>query len=156
MAEQEGLRDLFGEPGRWGTTLKSLLWTQCQAIAPAFKGSVVVELLVPCSWDLSVAASKYFYALDGGEVPLLLLFSGTVFHTAPDGALQAAMVPWSKEARFRLPVSVWRQMMDHYFPLTAPLTLSREVFDRLNRFKVDQGLPTVEQAVLRLLARTAQ
>jgi predicted alpha-1,6-mannanase (GH76 family) len=42
-------------------------------------------------------------------------------------------------------------MMDEYYPNTAWLCLSREVFDRLHQYKIDRGLPTWEQAVESML-----
>jgi hypothetical protein len=154
--EQDRLRDLFGEPSRWGQTLRGLLWTHASLIVPAFTGATVVDLPLPCTFDFNVAATKYFAALDGGEVPLGLLFSGTVFHAAEDGALQAAPISWEKEAAFRLPVRVWREMMELYYPNTAWLCLRRDVFDDLTQFKTRHGLPTWEQALERLLAQAGK
>jgi hypothetical protein len=110
-----------------------------------------VDLPVPCSADFNVAAAKYFYALEGGEVPLCLLFSGTIFYAAADGALQVAQIPWEKETDFRLPVRVWQDMMNAYYPKTAWLYLRKDVFDRLYRYKTRRGLPTWEQALDSLL-----
>ena len=103
-AEQERLLDLFGEPERWGQTLRSMLWTHASVVVPPFTGSTVVDLPVPCTFDFNVAATKYFHALEDGEVPLCLLFSGTIFYTDDDGVLQVSQIPWEKEAEFRLPV----------------------------------------------------
>lgn len=150
-AEAAGLRDLFGEPARWGATLRSLVWTSASLSVPAFEGRVVVDLPLPCSLDLTVAAAKYFYALEGGEVPLTLLFSGTVFHAGAGGALEAAPVPWSREAAFRLPVAVWKEAVDRQFPGAAPFALRRDVFDRLYRLKVARGLATLDEALESLL-----
>ena len=152
--EQEGLADLFGAPARWATTLKPLLWTQLGVTVPGFDGETRFELQVPCTMDLNVAAGKYFHSLASGAVPLLLLFSGTVFHAAPDGVLQAAPIPWSSEARFSLPLAVVREAIDACFPNAGFLTLQRDVLDRLYRYKVRNGLPTWERAIEALLERT--
>ncbi|MFL6278309.1 MAG: DUF6084 family protein [Blastocatellia bacterium] len=149
--EQERLRDLFGEPERWGQTLRPMLWTHTSVIVPSFTGSSVVDLQVPCTFDFNVAATKYFAGLTDGEVSLNLLFSGTVFYATDEGALQVAQIPWDKEARYRLPVAVWQQMMDIYYPNSAWLALRRDVFDRLYRYKVRRGIPTFEQALESLL-----
>jgi hypothetical protein len=154
--EQARLRDLFGEPHRWGETLRGLLWTHAYVTVPSFTGATQAELPVPCTYDFNVAATKYFYALEDGEVPLTLLFSGTVFHAADDGRLQVAQVPWDQEADFRLPVRVWQEMMDHYYPNSAWLCLRRDVFDRLDQFKRQHGLPTWEQALEQLLPATTE
>ena len=150
-AEQEQLLDLFGEPQRWGQTLRSALWTHASVVVPPFTGSTVVDLPVPCSFDFNVAATKYFHALEDGEVPLCLLFSGTIFYTAEDGYLQVSQIPWEKEANFRLPVSVWKDMIDLYYPNSAWLCLGRNAFERLYRWKCSQGIPTWEQAIETLL-----
>ena len=149
--EQEKLRDLFGEPERWSQTLRSLLWTHASVVIPAFQGAAEVELPVPCTFDFNVAATKYFEGLATGEVPLVLLFSGTVFYAGPEEALRVAPISWDQEARFKLPVKTWRDMMDSYYPNSVWLNLRRDVFDRLNQFKMEQGIPTWEQALERIL-----
>jgi hypothetical protein len=151
-AERERLVELFGEPSRWGQTLRGMLWTHTSVMVPAFVGEARVELPVPCTFDFNVAATKYFYGLDTGAVPLKLLFSGTVFHEGPAGGLQVAQIPWDREADHKLPVDVWRAMMEQYYPNAAWLCLNRDTFDRLARFKSRCGLPTWEQALDRLLS----
>jgi Family of unknown function (DUF6084) len=145
--DQEALLDLFGEPDRWGQTLKNLLWTHANVVVPSFFGSTVTDLPVPCTFDFNVAATKYFHGLTDGEIPLNFLFSGTVFYAVADGSLQVAPISWEKEARFKLPVKVWREMMDAYYPNSAWLCLRRDVFERLYRYKVRLGIPTWEQAL---------
>lgn len=154
--EQEKLEDLFGKPERWSRALHSLLWTHVNVMVPPFTGTVLVDLNVPCTFDFNVAATKYFHALEDGDIPLLLLFSGTVFYKAEDGSLQVAQVSWEKEVGFRLKVQVWRNMMDHYYPNSRWLCLHKDVFDLLYRYKVRCGLPTWEQALESLLAKTKE
>jgi hypothetical protein len=151
-AEQERLADLFGEPDRWSQTLRSMLWTHASVVVPPFSAETTVELPVACTFDFNIAATKYFYALETGDVPLLFLFSGTVFYAAGDDALQVTQISWNKEAAFRLPVATWKRMMEHYYPNSAWLNLRQDVFDRLYRFKIARGLPTWEQALESLLA----
>jgi Family of unknown function (DUF6084) len=145
--DQDQLRDLFGETERWGQTLKTMLWTHASVVAPAFQETTVVDFPVPCTFDFNVAATKYFHGLVDGDVPLCFLFSGTVFYADDGGALQVAPIPWDKEARFRLPVKSWREMMDIYYPNSAWLCLRRDVFERLYQYKVEHGIPTWEQAL---------
>ena len=149
--EQDRLLDLFGEPERWGQTLRTMLWTHASVVVPPFTGSTVVDLPVPCTFDFNVAATKYFAGLEDGEIPLCLLFSGTVFYEADDRALQVAQIPWDREAKYRLPVRVWKKMMDIYYPNSAWLCLRRDVFDRLYRYKRRRGIPTWEQALESIL-----
>jgi hypothetical protein len=154
--EQERLLELFGEPHRWGHTLRSLLWTHTVLQVPRFSGSTVVDMPVPCTYDLEVVAAKYFYALEDGEVPLEFLFSGTVFYTEKGGWLQTARISWEKEAEFRLPVRVWKEMMEHYFPNSAWIRLHKDAFDQLYIYKVRRGFPTLEAAVEALLRASEQ
>jgi Family of unknown function (DUF6084) len=149
--EQDRLLDLFGEPEQWDRTLRNMLWTNTSVVVPAFAGATVVDLPVHCAFDFNVAATKYFAGLEEGEVPLLLLFSGTIFYMAETGALQVTQIPWEKETRYRLPVRMWREMMDIYYPNSAWLCLRRDVFDRLYRYKARHGIPTFEQALERAI-----
>lgn len=149
--EQSGLNDLFGEPHRWGQTVRSMLWTNAAVSVPPFTDQIQVDLPVPCTWDFNVAATKYFDALCDGEVPLSFLFSGTIFYAAEDQSLQVAQISWEKEATFRMPVHVWRKMMEYYYPNIAWLGLQRDVFDRLEQFKSRCVLTSSEQAIEMLL-----
>jgi hypothetical protein len=149
--EQDRLVELFGEPERWGTTLRSLLWTHETVLVPAFDGSTVVELPVACTYDFEVASAKYLNALAGGEVPLELLFSGSVFFDSPDGSLSTTRISWESEAAYGLPVAVWREALEHHFPGEAWVRVRREVFDRLYAFRAARALPTWDATLEALL-----
>lgn len=154
--EQERLLEVFGEAHRWGSTLRSLLWTHTTLQVPRFSGSTVVDMPVPCTYDLEVVASKYFHALEDGEVPLEFLFSGTVFYAGEGGRLQIARISWEKEAEYRMPVRLWKEMMEQYFPNSAWIRLQKDAFDQLYDYKVRMGLPTWEAAVEALLRASEQ
>jgi len=145
--EQQRMIDLFGEPERWSQTLGSLLWTHAGVTVPAFSESTSVDLLVPCTFDFNVAATKYFAGVSGGDIPLRFLFSGTIFYAGEDGSLQVAPISWEKEASYQLAEETWRAMMDSYYPNTAWLSLRRDVFERLYQYKVQRGIPTWEQVL---------
>lgn len=150
--EQQRMLDLFGEPSRWSQTLRNLLWTNSNLVVPAFTGTnTVVDLQVPCTFDFNVASTKYFDALAEGDIPLLVLFSGTVFYAPVDEALQIAPISWEQEARFKLPVQIWRDMMDSYYPNSVWINLRRDVFDQIYRYKTQNGIPTWEQALEHLI-----
>ncbi|HET9743790.1 MAG TPA: DUF6084 family protein [Terriglobales bacterium] len=151
--EQSGLSELFGEPARWGSTVHPLLWTNTQATVSAFSGDTSVDLPVPCTFDFNVAATKYFHALYDGEVPLSLLFSGTVFYAGAERPMQMGQIPWDREASYRMPIAVWQKLMEMYYANSAWLALRRDVFERLYRYGVAQGLPTWEEMLERLLDR---
>ncbi|CAN5557218.1 DUF6084 family protein [soil metagenome] len=155
-SEQERLLDVFGEPHRWGNTLRSFLWTHTVLQVPPFSESTVADMPVTCTYDLEVAATKYFHALEDGEVPLEFLFSGMVFYTGEDGRLQTTRISWEKEAEFRMPVRLWKEMMEHYFPNSAWIRLHKDAFDQLYDYKVRMGLPTGEAAVEALLRASEQ
>ncbi|MGI8989324.1 MAG: DUF6084 family protein [Bryobacteraceae bacterium] len=149
--EQQRLTDLFGSADRWSLTLRTMLWTHSNIVVPAFQGSILVDLPVPCTFDFNVAATKYFSALDDGEIPILLQFSGTAFFAGENGALQVSPIPWNREAAYRLPVAVWKEMMDFHYPNTAWLSLRRDVFERLLAYKSRHGIPTWEQTIESML-----
>ena len=123
-------------------------------IVPRFTGTRRVSLEVPCTFDFNVAATKYFDGVSDGVIPLILMFSGSVFYADEEGALRVSPIAWDKEARFRLPVAVWRGMMDLYYPNMAWLNLRRDVFERLHEYKVRHGIPTWEETMERILENT--
>lgn len=145
--EQGKMRDLFGEPERWSQTLRNLLWTHAGVVVPGFSGNTMVDLPIPCTFDFNVATTKYFDGLIDGEIPIQVMFSGTVFYADPDGVLQVAPISWEQEARFKLPIKVWREMMESYYPNNVWLNLRRDVFERLHQYKTQRGIPTWEQAL---------
>lgn len=146
------LLDLFGTPDRWRRSMRSMLWTHTQVVVSAFAGDTLVDLPVPCSYDFNIGATKFFAALEEGDVPLCLLFSGTVFYAADGGLLQVAPIAWDKEADFRLPIAVWRQMMDHYYPNIVWLDVPQELLAQLARYQSRHALPTLQRALQSLLA----
>src|SRR5215211_7722321 len=150
------LFELFGPPGAWGTTLRTLQWTRATLVVPPFTGETVVDLPLVCTYDLEVAAARYLDALADGDVPLEFLFSGTVFYAGPSGLLQTARIAWDREASYRLPVAVWKETMEHHFPGTAWLRLPKDGFDRLCAYKSRHALASWDDVVDRLLASEAQ
>jgi Family of unknown function (DUF6084) len=154
-SEAAAMRDLFGERARWGDTLKPFQLAFMNQVIPSFVGETEIDVALACSYDFDVAANKYLYALDAGEVPLLMLFSGTVF-TAEGNGFSVAPIPWDKETRFRLPVDVWKQTMQLHFPGTAWLRVGTEAFDALYRYRAGQELTSWDDAIERLLKEAGQ
>ena len=148
--EADLLIELFGAPDRWSGTLRSLLWTQASLMVPGFEGTTVIDLPITCTYDFEVVAAKYLEALEDGEVPLLFLFSGSIFARGQLG-FSVEQVPWEKEAKYRMPVRLWRDLMDRYFPGSAWIRLRRESFDALYRFKGRHALLTWDDAIETLL-----
>lgn len=150
-SEKEQLVDLFGEPERWGQTLRNRLWTHANCTLGAFTGAAETVITVPCTFDLNIAGTKYFYALEDGDVPLLFLFSGSIFYLSPEGKLQVERISWNKECAYRMPVKCWKDLMEEHYPNCAWLYLKRDVFDRLYKYRIQNGMATWEQTVESLL-----
>lgn len=149
-AEQAGLTDLFGGSDRYATTLKPFLWAHASTTVQGFQGATEVDLPLPVTYDFEVAAGKYLQALRGGDVPLSLLFSGTVF-TRGDTGFAVEQLSWSCEAACRMPVAVWRDVMDRYFPGAGWIRLDRGAIEELARFRAERGLTSWEATVAELL-----
>ena len=150
-ATRERLVELFGPPERWAVTTRSLVWCKLDVLVPAFTGSTTVDVPVACSYDLELAAAKYLHSLPDGEAPLALHFNGTIYYPGDDGGLQMLLVPWNKSIDFRMPVSVWRETIDHFYPNTAWLALHAQTLEWLQREKLRRGLPTLDGCVRQLL-----
>jgi hypothetical protein len=150
-AEAAKLGDLFGETARWADTLRPLQFAIVPAMVPGFRDSTEFDLPVPCTYDLEIAATSYFHALDDGDVPLVLLFSGTVFTDSGTG-FSVAPVNWRCEAPCLVPVEVWRTMMDRFYPNCGWIRLSREALHALGAYKNANAIPSWEQAITDLLA----
>jgi len=148
--EAERLNDLFGDTARWADTLKPMQLTTVATMVPGFAGSTEIDVPVTFTYDLEIGSTRYFAGLEDGEIPLLLLFSGTVFSTV-DGKLQIQQVPWSKEAHFRLPLRVWREAIEAHFPDSAWIKMSQATLDDLLAFKSRHALPTWDATLSALL-----
>jgi Family of unknown function (DUF6084) len=148
--EQEGLADLFGTSDRYASTLKPFLWTHAATMVQGFEGAREFDLPVACTYDFDVSATKYLHALRGGDVPLVLLFSGTVFTRGTTG-FSVEQLSWSLEASCRMPVAAWHELMDLYFPGSGWIRMDRQTIDALARYRAARGLTSWEQTVADLL-----
>ncbi|MFN2460298.1 MAG: DUF6084 family protein [Candidatus Velthaea sp.] len=151
--ESDAMTELFGPPERYGDTLRPLLWTHVSQTVVGFERETTFDLVVPCSYDFEVAAHKYLSALEDGDIPIVVQFSGTLFVRGADGAVSTGLVPWSCEAHYKLPVAVWRATMDAFFPNSTWIRIDRSAFEELYRFKRQGGFPTWEAAIARLCGR---
>ena len=148
-SETARLTDLFGEAHRWGETLNPLQLATVPVMVGSFTNSTTVAVNVPLTYDLDVASGRYFTGLDGGHVPLVLLFSGTMFY-AGDSGVQVGLVSWQEEAHHGLPVAVWRDAMDSHFPDAGWVRLRRDILDRLVSYRSANAV-SWDDAVDRLL-----
>ena len=153
-SEAERLHDLFGDPSRWAETVKPIQLATVSVMVPGFTAVTEVDLPVPCTYDLEVASARYLQGLDDGTIPLLLLFSGTVFVATEEG-FSVELVPWSAEATYRMPVATWRELVDAHFPGSAWLRCSRDTLDALSQYKARNALPTWDATLTELLAQAS-
>lgn len=150
-ATRERLAELFGPPAAWTPSTQGLSWGRVGATVPAFEGETIFPLELPCTYDLEVAAAKYFYALEDGVVPLSFHFYGTVFYRSADGRLQMTPVPWSSSAQFGMPVAAWKAMIAEHYPGGGWIRLGAETLAALNARRAQRGL-TFDNCVSELLA----
>ena len=150
-ATRERLAELFGPPASWTPSTQSLALARVSALVSAFTGTTSFSIELPCTYDLEVAAAKYFYALADGFIPLSFHFNGTVFYPGADGRLQVVPVPWSATAQFQMPVAAWREMIAEHYPGGGWIRVSDETLARLNARRAERGLPSFEACIEGLL-----
>ena len=63
-------------------------WLHASTVAQGFTGRTEIDLPLPCTYDFEVSGTTYLHALRDGEIPLLFLFSGTVFTAGRDRLLR--------------------------------------------------------------------
>jgi hypothetical protein len=154
-SEQRGLLDLFGERTRFAQTLRPFPWLHASTVAQGFTGATEIHLVLPCTFDFEVSGAKYLRALRDGEIPLLFLFSGTVFTRGSTG-YSVAQVPWDREARYGLPVRVWRDLMEEHFPGSEWVRMRRDSVDALAHYRHVRGLTSWDDTVTTLLGDAMQ
>jgi hypothetical protein len=148
-AEEQGLLDLFGPRER------SFSWLHTNAMVQGFTDATGVDLVLPCTYDVEVAGAKYLQTLGDGQVPLTFLFSGTIFTRGANG-FGVEQVPWQHEAGYRLPVQVWRDLMDAHFPGQGWLRLDRDTLGALARYRAAHMHTSWEETVTALLAAATE
>ena len=146
------LVELFGPPERWASTTQVFRWAHVSALVPGFTGATSFALDVPCTYDLEVAASKYFYSLPGGAVPLSFLFNGMVLYQGEHDRLQITQVPWSCVARWDMPVASWKAMMAAYYPGGGWVRVQADTLDALAARKAAAGHHSFDDLLRELLA----
>jgi hypothetical protein len=148
---RERLAELFGPPASWTPSTQGMSWARVSTVVPAFTGSTMFALELPCTYDLEVAAAKFFYALDDGAAPLSFHFNGTVFYRGADGRLQMTPVPWSASAQFDLPIAGWKAMIAEHYPGGGWIRINHDTLAELSARRAKEGLPDFDACVRRLL-----
>ena len=149
--EADGLLDLFGPRERWANTQRTFLWQHSTAIVQGFTGATELTMPLECTYDFEVAASKYLHALRDGTIPLLFLFSGTVFVPGERG-FSVHQVSWECEAQHELPVAVWSDLVRIHYPNAGWVRLGHDTVAALAAYKSARGMLDFEDAVTTLLA----
>jgi hypothetical protein len=150
-AAHQRLVELFGAPERWAVTTRSLVWSTVDVVVPAFTGRTTVTVPIACHYDLELAAAKYLHSLTDGEAPLALHLNGMVYYPGEDGGLQIVLLPWSNSIGFRMPLRVWHETIEHYYPGTAWVALRSATLEALQQAKLARGLATLDDTVAALL-----
>jgi hypothetical protein len=148
---RERLSELFGPPASWTPATQGLSWARVSAVIPSFTGSATFAIEVPCTYDLEVAAAKYFYALEDGFAPLSFHFNGSIFYRPADGVLQMVPVSWSSSAQFQMPVRAWREMIAEHYPGGGWIRLHERTLAALNARRAARGLPSFDVCIEELL-----
>lgn len=154
-AEAEGLTDLFGPRERWASTQHTFLWQHSAAMVQGFVGTTVASMPLECTYDFEVTASKYLHALHDGTIPLLFLFSGTVFAPGERG-FSVQRVSWECEARHDMPVSVWHDLIRLHYPNTGWVRLGHDTVSALAAYKSARGMLDFDDALTTLLAESSE
>jgi hypothetical protein len=149
--EAGGLLDLFGPRHRWVNTQRTFLWQHSTAMVQGFTGVTEVALSLECTYDFEVTASKYLHALHDGAVPLLFLFSGTVFVQGERG-FSVSQVSWECEAQHEMPVAVWKDLIRMHYPNAGWVRLGHDTVAALAAYKSARGMLDFEDAITTLLA----
>ena len=150
-AEAVGFADLFGPRERWANTQRTFLWQHSTAMVPGFTNVTEISLPLECTYDFEVAASKYLHALKDGAIPLQFLFSGTIF-MKNDSSFVVRQVSWECEARYDLPVAVWRRLIQMHYPNAGWVRLGHDTASALAAYKSARGMLDFDEAVDALLA----
>jgi Family of unknown function (DUF6084) len=144
---RDRLRDVFGDPERWGDTARAVLWAKQDVLVPSFTGATTFDLQVPCNADLELATARWFEAVEDGVAPLAFHFTGSVLYRGEEDRMQLTRVPWHATAQFRLPVEIWRKAVGG----GGVVRVSRDTFDALQRRRLEHGLHSLDAAVADLL-----
>jgi hypothetical protein len=126
---------------------------------PGFRGATTFGLEVPCTYDLEVAAAKYFYAVADGLVPLSFHFNGNVFYwSGAPGAGRLSVVPvsWTSSSQYSMPVAAWRSMIAEHYPGGGWIRLADTTLEALHRRRAERGLPSFDACVLELLEEAGE
>lgn len=148
---RERLTELLGEPGRIGAPTRTMPWARVDVLVQPFSGRTTVAVPVLCNYDLEIAATNYFRSIVDGEVPLVFHFNGSVYYQGEDGRMQIVQISWEESSSYRMPIEIWQRMIAAHYPYRGWVPAAQDTVERLRRYKLEQGLPSYEAALERLL-----
>jgi len=148
---REALFEIFGAPERWPSTTRSFLWCHSSVIVNSFTGATTFGLEVPCTSDLEIVAARYVSALPDGDVPLTMHFTGRILYQGPARQVQVVHLPWSLSASYKMPVTVWKNMIKHHHGNSGFVLLHDDTITELTKHKRINGLHSMDAVVLDLL-----
>jgi len=148
---REKLFEIFGAPERWPSTTRSFLWCHSTAMVNSFTGATTFGLEVPCTSDLEVVAARYVSALPDGDIPLTMHFTGRILYSGPERQVQVVHLPWSLSAQYRMPVTVWKNMIKHHHGNSGFVLLHDDTITQLGKHKRSRFLHSYDAVVLDLL-----
>jgi Family of unknown function (DUF6084) len=153
---RERLAELFGPPASWAPSTSGLHWARVGASVPGFRGQTTFPVEVPCTYDLEVAAAKYFYALRDGQVPLSFHFNGNVFYRdlGPGHPLMVVPISWTCTAQYRMGLDVWRAMIAEHYPGGGWIRLDDRTLEALNARRASRGLASFDACLQELLEQS--
>jgi hypothetical protein len=144
---RERLHDLFGEPDQIPRTAGAIQVGRVETLVPGFRGTGRFALSVPLSGDVELAVTRYLVSLQDGTVPLTFLFSGSIFYCGEADRLQVTLVPWSCEARFRLRLATWRDLIERRYAASGFVRVRAETLAALRRRRTERGFPTFDATI---------
>ena len=138
--EEQRLVELFGEPPRGATRCGRSCGRTWRRPSPASRARPRSTCRSTCTLRLRGRGRRSSSIRSTTARSRSCCCSpGTAF-TRSERGMNVAPVAWHADASFRLPVAVWRQMMDLYFPNSGWVMLSRDTLDALTQFKADRAL----------------
>lgn len=144
---RERLHDLFGEPAQIPQTAGPVQIGRVEMLVPSFSGTGHFTLAVPLSGDVELAATRYLASLSGGTVPLSFHFNGSIFYCGAADRLQITLVPWSCDARYRLRVTDWQELIQRRHSAAGFVRVQAETLAALRKRRTERGLPTFDATI---------
>ena len=155
-AEAERLMDLFGERSRWADTMQPMQFATVATMVPGFGGATEVDVTVPCTTDLEVAAGRLLRSprRGRGAAAAAVQRHGLRRSRRPLPATRSPASPGAPRRRTGSrsgPGRRWSACTSR----TAPGSAGPATLDALIRYKNTHALPTWNHVMESLLTRSS-